>query len=224
MSNVIFKFSYGLYVLTAKDGDKDNGCIINTAMQATADPFKVAITLNKQNYTHEMIEKTGKFTVSFLSEDADFELFKAFGFRSGRDVNKFDDFKDCKRGENGIYYVTKGTNAMVSVDVEQTLDIGTHTIFVGKVTQEMDLTDVPSCTYNYYQTSIKPKPAAVNVEGEGDENVGEKWVCSICNYVYDPAKGDPEHGIPAGTKFEDIPEDWVCPICKHGKEVFKKME
>lgn len=220
MSNVIFKFSYGLFVLSAKDGDKDCGCIINTAMQATAEPFKVSIAVNKLNYTHDMIKKTGKFNVSFLSEDADFDLFKTFGFQSGRDVDKFEGFDGCERAENGIYYVTRGTNAMVSVDVEQTLDIGTHTIFVGTVTEEKDLTDKASCTYNYYQNSIKPKPAAA----KSDSASGDKWVCTICNYIYDPEKGDPEHGIPAGTKFEDIPDDWVCPICKHGKEVFKKLQ
>ncbi|XVG95990.1 flavin reductase [Eubacteriales bacterium KG127] len=219
MSDVIFKFSYGLFILTARDGQKDNGCIINTAMQATAEPFKVSMTLNKQNYTHDMIMNSKKFTVSFLSEDADFELFKTFGFSCGKDVDKFADFKDCERGENGVYYITRGTNAMVSVDVEQTLDIGTHTIFVGTVTEEKDLSDSASCTYNYYQNHVKPKPAAV----KADDGV-EKQVCTICNYIYDPTKGDPEHGIPAGTKFEDIPEDWVCPICKHGKEVFKVVE
>lgn len=223
MSNVIFKFSYGLFILSARDGDKDGGCIINTAMQATAEPFKVSITLNKLNYTHDLIKKTGKFNVSFLSEDADFDLFKTFGFQSGRDVDKFEGFDGCERAENGIFYVTKGTNAMVSVDVEQTLDIGTHTIFVGTVTEEKDLTDKASCTYNYYQNSIKPKPAAQKSEDDSGNASDGKWVCTICNYIYDPEKGDPEHGIPAGTKFEDIPADWVCPICKHGKEVFKKL-
>lgn len=223
MSNVIFKFSYGLFILSAKDGDKDGGCIINTAMQATAEPFKASVTVNKLNYTHDMIKKTGKFNVSFLSEDADFDLFKTFGFQSGKDVDKFEGFDGCERADNGIYYVTRGTNAMISVDVEQTFDIGTHTIFVGTVTEEKDLTDKASCTYNYYQNSIKPKPAAKPEDGSENAS-GDKWVCTICNYIYDPEKGDPEHGIPAGTKFEDIPDDWVCPICKHGKEVFKKLQ
>ena len=140
--NAMHKFSYGLFVLTARDGEKDNGCIINTAIQAADKPKQVSICVNKANYTCEMIEKTGAFTLSFLTEEADFDLFKHFGFQCGRDADKFQDFKDAQRGENGILYLTKAVNAMVSVKVGQTVDLGSHLMFVGQVTEEQVLSDV----------------------------------------------------------------------------------
>ena len=130
----MYKLSYGLFILTAKEAEKDNGCIINTAIQAASEPNQLSICVNKSNYTHDMIQRTGKFTVSVLSQKAQFELFKHFGFQSGRDTNKFETFEQCARGTNGIYYITEGTNAYISVTVTKTEDLGSHTMFIGEIT------------------------------------------------------------------------------------------
>lgn len=197
----MFKIGYGLYILTAKDGEKDNGCVINTAIQVTSTPNRISVTVNKQNYTHDMIMKTGVFNVSILSEKATFDVFKHFGFQSGRDVDKFADYKDATRSENGLYYVTGDTNAYISGKVINTLDLGTHTMFIADVTDAEVLADVPTTSYDYYQKNIKPKPEAPKkVTG---------YVCKICGYIYE---GDP------------LPEDFICPICKHGAADFEKIE
>lgn len=158
----MYKLSYGLFVLTARESEKDNGCIINTAIQAASEPNQLSICVNKANYTHDMIERTGKFTVSVLSQNAQFELFKHFGFQSGRDTNKFESFRKCTRGENGIYYITEGTNAYISVTVNRTEDLGSHTMFIGEITDMEVLSDFASVTYEYYQNNIKPKPEEVS--------------------------------------------------------------
>ena len=154
----MYNLSYGLFVLTARQGDKDNGCIINTAGQVTSTPNRISITVNKDNFTHDMIRETGRFNISILSEKADFSLFRHFGFQSGRTVDKFVDYSACERSANGLYYITEGTNAFISAAVEQTVDLGTHTMFIAAV-EDMDvLSREPSATYAYYQSSIKPKP------------------------------------------------------------------
>lgn len=158
----MYKLSYGLFVLTARESEKDNGCIINTAIQAASEPNQLSICVNKANYTHDMIERTGKFTVSVLSQNAQFELFKHFGFQSGRDTNKFESFRKCTRGENGIYYITEGTNAYITVTVNKTEDLGSHTMFIGEITDMKVLSDFASVTYEYYQNNIKPKPEEVS--------------------------------------------------------------
>ncbi|MBE5878331.1 MAG: flavin reductase, partial [Lachnospiraceae bacterium] len=152
------KLTYGIFVLTANQNGKDNGCIINTVEQVTAEPNRIAIAVNKLNYTQDMIQNSGKFCVSVLSEEADFELIKRFGFQTGKAVDKFEGFAECERAENGIYYITKGTNSYFTVDVEQTVDLGTHTMFIGKVKEMKVLCDVPSATYSYYHQHIKPQP------------------------------------------------------------------
>ena len=199
----MYKLSYGLFVLTARDGEKDNGCIINTAIQAASEPNQLSICVNKANYTHDMIERTGKFTVSVLSEQADFELFKHFGFQSGRDVDKFTNFTGCARGADGLYYITEGTNAYISVTVDKTVDLGSHTMFIGEITDMAVLSDTPSTTYEYYQNHIKPKPQAVGKTDEGQT----VWRCRICGYEY---------------VGEEIPDDFICPICKHPASDFEK--
>lgn len=198
--SAMFKFSYGLYVLTARENEKDNGCIVNTAMQVTDQPRQVSVCVNKGNYTCEMIERTGMFNLSFLTQEADFEVFRHFGFSSGRDTEKFNDFNDAERAENGIFYVTKAVNAMISVSVKETVDLGTHRMFIGEVTQEKVLSDVPSVTYQYYFDHIKPKPAS--------EPEKKGYVCRICGYVYE---GD------------TLPDDFICPLCKHGAEDFEPI-
>ena len=200
----MYKLSYGLFVLTAKDGDKDNGCIVNTAIQAASTPNQVSICVNKANYTHDMILKTGAFTVSILSQNAKFDLFKRFGFQSGRDTDKFDGFDACKRGENGILYVTEGTNAFISVKVDKTVDLGSHTMFIGEVTDMEVLSDDASVTYEYYLENIKPKPEAVGTTKEGKT----VWRCKICGYEY---------------VGEELPDDFICPLCKHPASDFEKV-
>ncbi|MDO5146177.1 MAG: flavin reductase [Eubacteriales bacterium] len=199
--SVMFSLTYGLYVVTAKDGEKDNGCITNTASQVTNTPNRISLTVNKTNYTHDMIMKTGEFNVSILSEKASFDTFKHFGFQSGRDVNKFADYAAAKRASNGLYYITEGTNAWMSAKVVQTVDLGTHTMFIADVTDGEKLTDDPSTTYSYYQSNIKPAPAA-------PKSSKTTWVCKICGYVYEG---------------EELPADFICPLCKHGAADFEKV-
>lgn len=198
-NKAMYKLGYGLYVLTAKD-EKDNGCIINTAIQVTTTPNRISITVNKQNYTHDMIQKTGVFNLSVISEEADFSLFQHFGFQSGRDVDKMKDFENKAQAENGLYYITKGTNAYLSGKVIQSIDLGTHTMFIADVTDGEVLSDAVSVTYDYYQKSIKPKPEK-KPEVKG-------YRCTICGYIYE---GDV------------LPEDFICPICKHGAADFEKI-
>lgn len=203
-NKTMYKLSYGLFVLTASEDGKDNGCIINTAIQVTSNPNRISIAVNKGNATHDMILRTKKFTVSVISEDADFELFKRFGFQSGRDVDKFAGFTDCKRGYNNVNYVTKGTNGFISAWVEQTIDLGTHTLFIAAVTDMEVLSDVPSATYTYYQNHIKPKPQPAEAKAEGKT----AWRCTVCGFIYE---GD------------ELPADYVCPLCKHPAEDFEKI-
>ena len=200
----MYRLSYGLFVLTAREAEKDNGCIINTAIQAASEPNQLSICVNKANHTHDMILRTGKFTVSILSQKAEFELFRHFGFQSGRDVNKFEAFDKCERGTNGLYYITEGTNAYISVTVKKTEDLGSHTMFIGEITDMEVLSDIPSVTYEYYQSHIKPAPQP-RVKAEEGKTV---WRCRICGYEYEG---------------EELPEDFICPICKHPASDFERV-
>ena len=198
MKETLFKLSYGLFVLSARDGEKDNGCIINTVMQITDTPLQIAVGINKDNYTYEMIEKTGVFNVSVLTEDVPFSVFEDFGFKSGRTEDKFSSFKDKERSENGIFYMTKYSNAFISAKVVKTLDCGTHMMLIAEVTDAKILSDAPSVTYDYYFKNIKPKPEAKK----------KGYVCKICGYVYE---GDP------------LPDDFICPLCKHPASDFEPL-
>ena len=198
--NAFFSFSYGLFVLTARDGEKDNGCIINTAAQLTDTPKRISIAVNKANFTHDMIRKTGVFNLSMLSTDAPFGLFQHYGFQSGRDVDKFADVKGMARATNGVYYLPYSTNAFVSGKVTQEIDLGTHTLFIADVTEARVLSDAPSMTYSFYFANVKPKPSALKKQ--------TGWVCKICGYVYEG---------------ETLPADFICPLCKHGAEDFEKL-
>lgn len=202
-NNVMFKISYGLYVLTAKDEEKHNGCIINTLQQVTTSPNRVTVTVNKANHTHDIIMETGLFNVSILSEKATFDIFKHFGFQSGKDVNKFENYP-MEISENGLAYIPEGTNGFISGKVIQKVDLGTHTMFIADVTDGKVIAEDASATYDYYHKNIKQAPGQSNDEsGKG----GSKWVCQICGYEYEG---------------EQIPEDFVCPWCKHGASDFKK--
>lgn len=199
MRETLFKLTYGLFVLSARDGAKDNGCIINTAIQLTDNPLQIAISVNKSNYTLEMIEKSGRFNLSVLSEDAPFSVFQTFGFQSGRTADKFAEFEHKQRAANNVFYLTKYTNAFISGKVVNMVDCGTHMLIVAEVTQALTLSDAPSVTYDYYFKNIKPKPAAKK----------KGYVCKICGYVYE---GDP------------LPEDFICPLCKHPASDFEPIQ
>ena len=200
-NRAMFKLSYGLFVLTARDGDKDNGCIINTAAQVTTTPNRITIAVNKQNYTHDMIVKTGVFNVSILDETAPFTLFQDFGFRSGRDCNKFEG-AEPKRAENGVVYVDNFTCAYISGKVVSTVDLGTHTLFVADVTGAELISENEPVTYAYYHKNIKPAPQPAP---KTEEKVAYR--CRICGYVHEG----------------ELPDDFVCPICKHGASDFERI-
>lgn len=196
----MFNIPYGLYVVTTNSEGKDNGCISNTVIQVTAEPNRISVALNKANLTTEMIAKSMKLTVSIISESASFDLFKHFGFQSGRDTNKFADFTDCKRLANGTLAITTGTNAYISSTVCQTVDVGTHIIFIAEVTEMEVISDDKTATYDYYQQNIKPKP---------QKPKKTIWRCRICGYEYEG---------------EELPADFICPICKHPASDFDKIE
>ena len=198
--NVMFNISYGLYILTAKT-EKSNGCVVNALSQVTSTPNRIMIAVNKNNFTTEQILKTKKFNISILNEDATFDLIKRFGFVSGRDTNKFENFADYEIAENGIPYITQGTNSYISAEVVETRDLGTHYEFLAEVTAEVSLNNTPSITYAYYQSNIKPKITQTQKK--------VVYICSICGYVYE---GDP------------LPEDFVCPWCQHDSTFFVKSE
>ena len=198
--NQLFNATYGLYVLTAKDGDKDNGCIINTLMQITDNPLRIMVSVNKNNYTHDIIMRTGEFNVSVLNKETPFSVFERFGFVSGKTVNKFEGCQCAEvRSTNSIRYLPDYTNGYISGKVVTTLDCGTHTIFLADVTEKVNLNGTESLTYSYYQDNIKPKTAKKN-DGK------KRWVCKVCGYVYDG---------------EELPKDFECPLCHHGTDDFE---
>lgn len=202
-NTALYKLSYGLFVLTARDSDFDSGCIINTAVQAASSPNSLSICVNKANFTHDMIKNSGCFNVSVLSREADFSLYKRFGFCTGADTDKLSGFSGFNRGQNGVIYITEGTNAYISVKVTKTEELGSHTMFIGEITDMEVLSDAPSVTYDYYLNNIKPKPAQ---SVPGQKTV---WRCNICGYEY------------VGDK---LPEDFICPLCKHPASDFTKVE
>ena len=194
----LFKIGYGLYVVTSNDGKKDNGIIVNSVTQVTDSPNRVAVCINKQNYSHHIIQQTGILNVNCLSVDAPFSIFERFGFQSGRTANKFENFKPLY-SDNGLAFLPKYINAFMSLKVEQYLDLDTHGMFICTVTEARVVSDRETMTYNYYQNNVKPKP---NTEGK------KGWVCKVCGYIYEG---------------EDLPDDYVCPLCKHGAADFEKI-
>lgn len=198
----MYNLTYGLFVLTSRLGEKDSGCIINTAGQVTSSPNRISITVNKDNFTHDLVKESGKFNISVLSERASFETFRHFGFQSGRTTDKFDGYDACRRSENGLYYITDGTNAYISATVEQSIDLGSHTMFIASVDDMEVLASEPSASYAYYQSSIKPRPEKKASEGK------TVWRCTVCGYVYEG---------------EELPADFICPLCKHPASDFEKV-
>ncbi len=198
----LFTLSYGLYVLTAREGDRDCGCIVNTVTQLTENPTRIALSVNKQNFTNEVIQRTGVFNISVLTEAATMDLFRHFGFQSGRDVDKFAGRTD-PTSENGLRYIDGPANALISGKVEQAIDCGTHMLYIALVTEARKLSDAPSMTYAYYFANVKPKP-----QPKPAEKPRRGFVCRICGYFYE---GD------------ELPPDFICPLCKHGAADFEPV-
>ena len=196
--SALFKIGYGLYVVTSNDGKRDNGLIVNTVTQVTNSPNRIAVAINKENYSHHVIRQTGVMNINCLSEDAPFSVFETFGFVSGRNVDKF---ANCTplRADNGLVFLPRYINAFMSLRVEQYVDLGTHGLFICSITEARVISDAPSMTYAYYQEHVKPKP-----ETEGKKG----FVCKVCGYVYE---GD------------TLPEDFICPLCKHGAADFEEI-
>lgn len=194
----LFNIGYGLYVVTCNDGKKDNGLIVNTVTQVTSTPNRIAVTINKDNYSHHIIKQTGVMNINCLSEDAPFSVFEKYGFQSGRNVNKFEG-EEVLRSDNGLVFLSKHINSFMSLKVEQYVDLGTHGMFICAVTESRVISSAETMTYTYYQKNVKPKPKTEGKKG---------FVCKVCGYVYE---GD------------ELPEDFVCPLCKHGAADFEPI-
>jgi flavin reductase (DIM6/NTAB) family NADH-FMN oxidoreductase RutF/rubredoxin len=221
--------SYGLYIVCSKKQEKYNGQIVNALFQVTSQPPTIAVCINKQNLTHEYMTSSNAITVSVLSKDAPMTFIGTFGFKSGRTTNKFQSVS-YKIGETKIPIITDYSISFLEANIVKTIDVGTHTIFISEVINADTLTDNEPLTYEYYHVvkgGISPKTAPtynkeIDTIQKKEVKKMEKYVCTVCGYVYDPEKGDPENGVKPGTKFEDIPNDWVCPVCGAGKEDFDK--
>ena len=213
-NSALFKLSYGLFVLTTGDGEKDNGCIVNTAMQITSSPLRISIAVNRANYSCQLIEKTGVFNVCTLSQSATMGTFERFGFQSGKDVDKFSGTAYDKRTANGLRYVSEQVNSVISGKVFHSYDCGSHMIFIADVTECFTVSNEPSVTYQYYFDHIKPAAAkSAQAGGTAASVIGvsaasKRFECKICGFIYE---GD------------SLPDDFVCPICKHGKEDFEEI-
>lgn len=197
--SALFKIGYGLYVVTSNDGKKDNGLIVNTVSQVTSSPNRIAVTINKDNYSHHVIKQTGKMNLNCLSVDAPFSVFENFGFRSGRNADKFESITPL-RSDNGLAFLPRYINSFMSLKVEQYVDLDTHGMFICSITEARVISDAETMTYTYYQKNVKPKPQTEGKKG---------FVCKICGYVYE---GD------------ELPEDFVCPLCKHGAADFEPIK
>ncbi|MBO5907921.1 MAG: flavin reductase [Clostridia bacterium] len=198
-TNALFNIGYGLYVITSNDGVRDNGMICNTVCQLTSNPIQLSVTLNKGSYTHDTVKNTGKMNVCCLSTEAPFKVFEAFGFKSGRDTDKF---ADCTppRSENGLVFLPKYINAYLSLKVENYIDLGSHGMFICTLSDAEVLNNNESMSYSYYQGNVKPK--------KDSKKEKRGYVCTLCGYVHEE---------------ETMPDDFVCPWCNHGKEFFEKL-
>jgi len=224
----LFKISYGLYIVSSKKESKVNGQIANTVFQITSEPPTIAVSINKQNLTHEFIKESKVFTVSILSQDVPMNFIGQFGFKSGREFDKFKDVK-YKIGITGAPVILDNTVGYIEAEVIDTKDVGTHTVFVGKITDAEIINDKEPMTYAYYHeikkgTAPKTAPTYINEENQLKVTKMKKYKCTVCGYIYDPEKGDPDSGIKPHTPFEKLPDDWVCPVCGADKSAFIKEE
>ena len=227
-SKTLYKISYGLYVVSSKKDGKFNGQIANTVFQITAEPPVIAVSINKKNLTHEFIQKSKVFTVSILSKETPMRFIGHFGFKSGRELDKFKDL-NYKVGVSGAPFILENTIGYIEAELIGNNDVGTHTIFIGKVIDAQILKDDEPMTYAYYHevkrgTSPSSAPTYIKEEKKKEKGKMIKYKCTICGYIYDPEKGDPDSGIKPGTPFEELPDDWVCPVCGASKDAFEKED
>ena len=222
----LYKLGYSLYVVSSKEGDKLNGQIANTVFQVTSEPVTIAVSINKNNLTHEFIKESKVLVVSVLSQDAPLSFIGHFGFKSGRDIDKLEGVS-YKIGETQAPVITENALAYLETRVIQEVDVGTHTIFIGELVGADVLREGEPMTYAYYhqvKRGTTPKAAPSYIAEEKEAPKMAKYRCTVCGYVYDPELGDPDGGIKPGTPFEEIPDDWVCPICGAAKSDFEKEE
>ncbi len=220
----LYKVSYGLYIVSSAAADKLNGQVANAIMQISAEPPTVAISINKQNLTHELIAKSGKFAVSILAESTPMELIQKFGFKSGRQIDKLAD-TSYRLGQTGAPIILENTVGYLEAELVNTLDGGTHTVFLGRIVDCDHLGDENPMTYAYYHQVKRgraPKTAPTYQATAPKPTTSQlpQYQCSICGYIYDPSQGDPANNIPPGTLFADIPDTWCCPLCGAPKEAF----
>ncbi|MBQ7111661.1 MAG: flavin reductase [Thermoguttaceae bacterium] len=200
-SAALFKIQYGLFLISTREGERDNACVSNVLAQVASSPLRVSLAISKRNFTCELIERTGRFNASTLTVEAPFSLYERFGFQSGRDVDKFAGLETV-RSANGLVYEPRFANAYLSCKVVESLDLGSHRLFIAEVEDAAVLSDVESATYEYYRSNVKPKPAPVATDVKG-------WRCSVCGYVHEGA---------------ELPANFVCPVCKHDASYFVKIE
>ena len=223
----LHKIGYGVYVICSKKGNSINGQTANAVMQITSEPPTVAISINKQNLTHEYIAESKVFSVSILSQDAPVNLIGTFGFKCGRNINKFENLRYSMDNAGAVPVLLDHALAYLVGKVVKQLDVGTHTIFIGEIIDAGIVSEGEPMTYAYYhqvKRGTTPKTAATYVKEEKKVvESGGKYQCSLCGYIYDPAQGDLDSGIVPGTSFEDLPDGWVCPVCGAAKDQFVKM-
>ena len=196
----------GVFVVTAQQDGRDNGCVVNTVLQSTSNPEGLIVMMNKSGLTHDMVMQTKRFCVSVLDETAPYALFERFGMRSGRDGDKFEGLEEVGRAENGLPFLSRHACAMYTVDVEQTIDLGTHTLFAGKLTQGRTLSGEKAQTYSGYHENVRPKREEPKKQEQQEKKTG--WVCTVCGYIYEG---------------EELPADFTCPLCGHGAADFEKL-
>jgi len=227
----LHKISYGLYIISSKKDSKINGQIANTVFQITSEPPTIAVSINKQNLTHEFIQESKIFTISIISQNTQMKLIGNFGFKSGRDFDKFSDVI-YKISKKGVPIIMENSIGYLECDLLENIDAVTHTIFIGKIinAEIINEEDEPM-TYDYYHKVIKGKapksaPTYINdkiIEIKKEKKTMKKYQCSVCGYIYDPKVGDLDSGIEPGTPFEDIPDDWICPVCGVNKDMFVEI-
>ena len=225
--SALHKLGYGMYIIGARKGDKFNAQVANTVFQITSEPPTVAVSINKKNLTHEYIKDSLAFTASVLCEDTPLSFIGNFGFKSGRDIDKLKGI-NYKIGVTKAPIVLDNAVAYLEAEVIKDVDVGTHTIFIGKIVAAEVITEGKCMTYEYYHeikrgTTPKTAPSYIAKEKETATKMA-KYECNVCGYIYDPALGDPEHNIAPGTPFEKLPDDWVCPVCGAPKSDFTKKE
>ena len=223
----LHKLSYGLYIVTSTKENRLNGQIANSVFQITSEPPTIAVSINKNNLTWEFIKESGVFVVSVLCEDTPLSFIGHFGFKSGRDVDKFNELH-YKIGQTQAPVVLDNTVSYIEAKVTKEMDVGTHTIFVGEIIDADILNEKTCMTYDYYQqvkrgTTPRTAPSYIEEKKEAMPKM-DKYKCSVCGWIYDPELGDQDGGIPTGTPFEKLPDDWICPVCGAAKDQFEKME